>query len=388
MPFYSTDQRRALEAFVGDRYNARLEEIGALLEREVAPKAKEVDQGAIFPREAIALLAREGVIGLSFPKEYGGEELPFLVYTAAVELVSKACASTSVSIAIHNTVCNGIHTFGSTDLKERFLPSLVKGERLGCFALTESGSGSDAGAMRTEAVLEGDEYVLNGSKLFITNASKADVAFVFARTGKKHSAFLVEKGATGMSHVKPFEKLGFRGSELGGIVFKDCRVPRENLVGGEGKGFTYAKLMLNSGRITIAAMAVGIASAAYEKSLRFAAERVQFKRPIAEFQLIQGKLADMQTRITASRLMAYHAANLKDRGEFFAPEASQAKLLASEAALYVCDEAIQIHGARGYADQWDVHRHWRDAKLMTIGEGTSEIMRRLIAKFALKRVRK
>ncbi len=381
---YSADQREMVASFVEEQYHPALERIATLAETGILPHARRVDEEAAFPEAAIQLLGKEGVMGLPFSTAVGGQGLPFLVYIAALEMVSAACASTAISIAIHNTVINGIDTFGSRRLQKKYLTDLVTGRRLGCFALTEKDTGSDAEAMTARAELEKDVYVLNGEKIYITNAGRADVCFVFAATAQGTSAFLVDRGNPGLDFIKPMGKLGVRGSTLSGIVMRNCRIPKENLVGQEGQGFHYAKEMLNGGRITISALAVGIASMAYRKALTLSRERTRFGKKISQFQLIREKLARMQTLVNSARLLTYYAAHRKDSGLPFASEAAQAKLFAAEAVEKVCNDAIQVYGGLGYVDAGDIHRHWRDGRIVAIGEGTSEIMELVISSIMLK----
>jgi butyryl-CoA dehydrogenase len=295
-----------------------------------------------------------------------------------------SCASTAISVSIHGTTCSGLEKFGSDSQKEEYLGRMIAGELLGAFTLTEPHSGSDAGAIETKASREGNGYVLNGSKIFISNGGIADVYFVFARTAAGPSAFLVPKGSPGLRFGKNVPKLGIRGSTLAEVFFEDCRVPASDLVGTEGMGFEYAKQMLHGGRVTIAALSVGIAQMALEKSVEYSKGRVTFGAPLSQRQMIRQKLADMATSISAARALTYHAAWLRQEGVDYTMEAAEAKLFASEMSLRVCDDAIQIHGGYGYTDDLDVHRHWRDARLMTIGEGTSEVMRLVVSKGLLQ----
>ncbi len=355
-----------------------MESLGEFFEEEIEPTARDIDLKATFPKENMSKLFQQGFTSMSFPKEYGGLELPWPVYIAAMEMCGKACASTALSLAIHGTCCEGLRKFGSADLKKKYLPGMVSGKLLGAFSLTEPGSGSDARNMMSQARLDGEEWVVNGTKMFTTNGGYCDVYFLFAKTKKGPSAFLVDgKKAKSSKHI---EKLGCRGSVTSEVVFEETRVPKEDLVGVEGEGFEYAKRMLFGGRVTVGALTVGIAQAAFDKAVRYSKQRTAFGKPLSDFEMIKAKMADMLTEINASRLMVYRAARLKDLGRPFESEAAQAKMFATERGLRVCDEAIQIHGGYGYADEFDVHRHWRDARLMTIGEGTSEIMRLVVSK--------
>lgn len=361
-------------------YSLLLESLGEYLEKEILPTARRIDEERTFPRENLDKLFKQGLTAMAFPVAQGGLELPYPVYVAAMEMVAMCCASTAISISIHGTTCSGIDSFGDDRQKEVYLKPMVAGLKLGAFALTEPHSGSDAGAVETKAQAKGGEYLLNGSKIFISNGGVADIYFVFASTEKGPSAFIVENGTKGLKFGRNMAKMGIRGSTLTEVFFEDCEVPRENLVGREGEGFNYAKEMLNGGRVTIAALSVGIAQEAFEKSLAYSRERVTFGKPIARHQMIRQKLADMSTAIGAARQLTYYAAWAKQSGADYGVLAAQAKLFASETALKVCDDAIQIHGGYGYTDGFDVHRHWRDARLMTIGEGTSEIMKLVISK--------
>ncbi|MFN3532472.1 MAG: acyl-CoA dehydrogenase family protein [Candidatus Brocadia sp.] len=388
--FYIKGQRNIINTLFPDagEYDLILESIGNFVEKEILPDAKEIDQKEIFPRQNLAKSAKQGVMAIPFPEEYHGLGLPFPVYIAALEMLAKACANTALQISIQGMVCEGIRLFGDDRQRKTFLKEegLVEGKSLVAFALTEPGCGSDAKSIQTKAVLSGDVYVLNGTKTLITSPGEADFILVFARTDKGISLFLVPRETPGFHVSKVIPKLGFKGHRLSEIHLENCEVARENLLGEEGIGLEYAKQMLNVGRATIAAIAVGIAQAAYEKSLLYSKEREAFGEKISNFQLIQEKLANMVTEINAARLLTYYAAHLKDKGKDFASEVSQAKLFASEMALRVCDDAIQIHGGYGYTDEYDIHRHWRDARLITIAEGTSEIIKLLIAHLALKQI--
>ncbi|MFQ5911812.1 MAG: acyl-CoA dehydrogenase family protein [Nitrospinota bacterium] len=387
MSFYTEDQCRTLDALFGGDcpYHQVLREFGVFVEKTILPLAPRLDTTHEFPRQSWQRLREQGFFAMPFPEWAEGLGLPFVVYVGALELLAKGCAATALSAAIHNTATQGVLDYGNETLKENFLKAMVTGEFVSAFALTEPGSGSDAAALKTRAHYADCSYRLEGSKSFISNAGVADLYFVFARTDKGISAFLVHKGDEGFQVGGLIEKLGVRGSPTGLLYFDGCRVPKERLVGEEGEGDRYLKAMLNTGRVTVAAISVGIAEAAFEKSFRYSLERRQFGRPLYEFQMTQDKLATLSTRIAAARKLTYHAATLKDRTEDFALEASQAKLLAAEVSQQVSLEAIQIHGGVGYADETDVHRHVRDALLMSIGEGTSEIQKLLIARLDRER---
>jgi butyryl-CoA dehydrogenase len=385
---YLKEQKNILTMILSgaDEYHALLESIGDFFEHEILPAARKVDQEGIFPRQNLERLQKKGIMAMPFPKEYNGAGLPFPVYIAGMEMLARACANTALQLSIQGMVCEGIRLFGDDRQKKEFLreKGLVEGRHLIAFALTEPCCGSDAKSIQTRAVASGDAYVLNGSKVLITNAGEADFILVFAKTGDGISSFIVPRGTPGFTVMKDIPKLGFRANSLSAISLKDCRVSRENLLGKEGQGLEQAKQLLNSGRLTIAAIAVGIAQAAYEKALFYSKHRKAFGETLSQFQLVQEKLADMVTAIQASRLLVYYAACLKDKGEDIASEAAQAKLFASETSIRVCDKAIQIHGGYGYIDEYDVHRYWRDARMLTIGEGTSDMLRLLIAHLALK----
>jgi alkylation response protein AidB-like acyl-CoA dehydrogenase len=299
-------------------------------------------------------------------------------------LTGAADASVAISVAIHNTVAEGLQNFGNEKQKQRYLPEIISGRKLGAFCLTEPASGSDSKSMKTKARKSGNQYIINGSKTLITNAGEADVYFVFAATDAGPSSFLVEKSAPGLSFGEDLPKLGMRGSRTAEMRFVDCRVPAENLVGEEGKGFEYAKAMLNASRIVMGALCVGIAEAAFEKTLRYSKQRKAFGQSISDFQLIRAKIADMKTEINAGRLLCYYASRLRELGTDYSSESSQAKVYSTEMSLRVCDSAIQVFGGYGYTTD-EIHRHWRDARLLTIGEGTSEVLRMLIARRELAR---
>lgn len=385
---YLEEQRDIIEILFPDAggYHSTLEALARFFEEEIMPGAKKTDNEEIFPRENLARLAERGVFGLPFPGEYGGSGLPFPVYVAAVETLANACANTALQVSIQGMICGGITLFGRERQKEILLKGygLLEGKRLISFALTEPCCGSDAKSIQTTAVLSGGSYIINGNKMMITNAGETDFALLFAKTHGGVSAFVVSSTTPGLNVLKPIEKLGFRGTRLAAVHLDNCIVPGESLLGEEGRGLEYAKQMLNSGRITIAAIAVGIAQAAFDKALQYSKKRTAFGESISNFQLVRQKLSDMATDISAARLLTYHASFLKDQGKEAVLQASKAKLFSSEMALRVCDHAIQIHGGYGYTDGYDVHRHWRDARLLTIGEGTSDMLRLLISHLSLK----
>jgi alkylation response protein AidB-like acyl-CoA dehydrogenase len=385
LSFFRQEQKELVQMMYGsasEDYVLLLDSLGDFIEKEIEPTARQIDLKAEFPRDNIRKLFEQGFTSMGFPKDHGGLELPWPVYVAAMEMCGKACAGTALSLAIHGTCCEGVRQFSSPSQKKEYLPPMINGKLFAGFSLTEPGAGSDARNLQTQARLDGGQWVVSGTKMFTTNAGDCDLYFLFAKTPKGPSAFLVDAAAAKSS--KHIEKLGCRGSVTSEVVFENARVPRDRLVGTEGEGFEYAKRMLFGGRVTIGALSTGIAQAALDKAVKYSRERTAFGKTISEFEMIQSKLADMLTEINASRMMVYRAAHLKDQGKPFESESAQAKLLATESALRVCNEAIQIHGGYGYADEFDVHRHWRDARLMTLGEGTSEIMRLIISKNLIK----
>ncbi len=357
---------------------------------ELEPMASEIEQKGEFTWEIIRKLASIGIMGVNYPAEYGGLGLDTVCYTIAVEEISRACGSTGITLAAHNSLAIApIYLFGTNEQKRKYLPPLVRGEKLGAFGLTEPEAGSDAGATKTTAVLDGDYYVINGSKCFITNASVGETMVITARTGseprtKGISSFILEKGMKGLVVGKKENKLGLRGADTAELFFEDLRVPKENLLGKEGEGFKQFMITLDGGRISIGAMALGIAQGALDKSIERAKQRVQFGRRIGDFQAIQWKLADMATQVEAARLLVYQAATLKDRGEKFSKESAMAKLYAAEVGSMVTHQAIQIFGGRGYMRDYPLERYYRDVRLCEIGEGTSEIQRLVIARSLLR----
>jgi len=359
-------------------------------EAEIAPHVMEWDETQHFPVELIPKLAELGLMGVIFPEEYGGAGMGYVEYVTIIEELSRVDGSVGISVAAHNSLCsNHIYTFGTEEQKRKYLVPLAQGEHLGAWGLTEPSAGSDASGTRTTAVPQNGGWVINGSKNFITHAIHADTCVAVAVTdrakgSKGITAFIFEKGMKGFAHAKKENKLGLRASETASVVFEDCYVPDENRLGGEGLGFIQAMQVLDGGRISIAALAVGIAQGAFESAVRYAKERQQFGKPIAEFQAIQFKLADMATQIDAARLLMYRAAYLKDQDKKVTKESSMAKLYASEMSVRVCEEAIQIHGGYGYTKDYPPEKYWRDSKLCTIGEGTSEIQRLIIARELLR----
>jgi alkylation response protein AidB-like acyl-CoA dehydrogenase len=355
-------------------------------EAEIGPHAREWDEKQGFPREVFAKLAALGLMGATWPAEYGGAELTTLDWCVVLEELSRVDAGVALSVAAHNSLCSG-HIFlaGTEAQKKKHLTPLAKGEKIGCWGLTENSAGSDAGGTKTTAVKDGAHWVLNGSKTFITNGGLADTAVVMAVTdrtqGKKGiSAFIVERGTPGFRPGKKEDKLGVRSSDTSELVFEDCRVPADHLLGQEGHGFIDTLRILDRGRIGIAAFAVGISQAALEASMAYAKGRRQFDHAIAEFQAIQFKIAEMATKTSASRLLTWRAAALRDQGREHIVESSMAKLFATESSVAIALEAVQIHGGYGYIKDYPVERYLRDAKLGTIGEGTSEVQKLVIAR--------
>jgi alkylation response protein AidB-like acyl-CoA dehydrogenase len=361
-------------------------------ENEIVPRAAQVDKTAEFPADNIRKMAALGLLGLPYPDEYGGGGGNYLSYAIAVEEIARACGSTALIYAAHVSLgCGPIYSFGTEQQKQRWLPLLCSGEELGAFGLTEPEAGSDAGATRTTAVRDGDCYVLNGSKMWITSGAIAAVVTCTAKTdphagSRGISCFLVPRGTPGFIPGKNEPKMGLKGSITSALSLEDCRVPADNLLGAEGEGFKQMLITLDAGRISIGAMALGLAQAAFEEATRYSKERVQFGQPIAKFQAIQWMIADMATEIDAARLMIYRAAAMKDAGVRFTKEAAMAKLFASEVAERAAFKAVQIHGGYGYSQEYPVERIYRDQRLCAIGEGTSEIQRLVIARQVLGRL--
>ena len=368
-------------------------------EKEVKPLAQEVDETEVFPRVTVEKMAKAGFMGIPIPKEYGGQGADVLTYAMCVEELSKVCGTTGVIVSAHTSLCcDPILTFGTEEQKQKYLVPLAKGEKLGAFGLTEPGAGTDAQGQQTKAVLEGDEWVLNGSKIFITNGKEADVYVIFAVTGmiekrgkmmKEISAFIVEKGTPGFTFGSKENKMGIRGSSTYELIFTDCRIPKENMLGAQGKGFNIAMHTLDGGRIGIAAQALGLAEGALDRTVEYVKERKQFGRAIGAFQNTQFQLADMATKTKAAQLMVYAAACKKDEYTknpkvSYSVEAAQAKLCAAEVAMEVTTKAVQLHGGYGYIREYDVERMMRDAKITEIYEGTSEVQRMVISANLLK----
>ena len=375
-------------------------------ENEVKPLAQEVDEEERFPRETVEKMAKYGFMGIPVPKEYGGQGCDILTYAMCVEELSKVCGTTGVIVSAHTSLCiDPILTYGTEEQKQKYLPDLASGRKIGAFGLTEPGAGTDAQGQQTKAVLDGDEWVLNGSKCFITNGKEADVYIIIAVTGKiekrgkmqkEISAFIVEKGTPGFTFGTKEKKMGIRGSSTYELIFTDCRIPKENLLGAKGKGFgkegegfKIAMHTLDGGRIGIAAQALGLAEGALETTVAYVKERKQFGRSIAQFQNTQFQLADMATKVEAAKMLVYKAARKKDEYKTnpkisYSGEAAQAKLYAAEVAMEVTTKAVQLHGGYGYIREYDVERMMRDAKITEIYEGTSEVQRMVISGALLK----
>ena len=368
-------------------------------ENEVKPLAQEVDETEHFPEETVAKMQKLGFMGIPVPKEYGGQGCDPLTYIMCVEELSKVCGTTAVIVSAHTSLCcDPILTYGTEEQKQKYLPDLASGKKIGAFGLTEPGAGTDAQGMQTKAVLDGDEYVLNGSKIFITNGKVADVYVIFAITGmvekrgkmtKEISAFIVEKGTPGFSFGTKEKKMGIRGSSTYELIFTDCRIPKANMLGAQGKGFGIAMHTLDGGRIGIAAQALGIGEGALDRTIAYVQERKQFGRPIGAFQNTQFQLADMATKAQAAQFMVYSAAckkdqYTKDHKTSYNCEAAMAKLYAAEMAMEVTTKAVQLHGGYGYTREYEVERMMRDAKITEIYEGTSEVQRMVISANLLK----
>jgi alkylation response protein AidB-like acyl-CoA dehydrogenase len=366
-------------------------EIRDFAAREIAPHVMRWDEASEFPHEVVQKLGEMGLMGVIFPVELGGAGLGYVDYAIAVEELSAVDGSIGIIVASHNSLCsNHIFLAGNEEQKRKFIPRLASGKWLGAWGLTEPGAGSDAGSARTTAVRKGDRWLLNGNKTFITNGHYADVAVIMAVTDKDKgtrglSAFVVEKGTPGFRPGKKENKLGLRASDTSELIFEDCEIPGENLLGNEGDGFVDSMRVLDGGRISIAALSLGIGRGAFDAARRYTQERHQFGKAISEFQGIQWKLADMATQLDAARLLTLRAAVMKDAGQKTTLESSMAKLMASEVAVKICDEAVQLHGGYGFIKDYPVEKFYRDVKLCTIGEGTSEIQRIIIAREILRK---
>lgn len=363
-------------------------------ENEVKPMAHEVDEKELFPRETVEKMARCGFMGIPVPKEYGGQGCDVLSYVMCVEELAKACGTTAVILSAHTSLCiDPILTYGTEQQKQNYIPDLAAGRKLGAFALTEPGAGTDAQGQQTKAVLDGEQWVLNGSKCFITNGKEADIYIIIAVTGtvekrgkqsKEISAFIVEKGTPGFSFGTKEKKMGIRGSATYELIFDDCRIPKENLLGMKGKGFGIAMHTLDGGRIGIAAQALGLAEGAFESAVKYVKERKQFGRALGQFQNTQFQLAEMATKIEAAKMLVYKAALAKETQKTYSVEAAKAKLYAAKTAMEVTEKAVQLHGGYGYIREYDVERMMRDAKITEIYEGTSEVQLMVISGDVLK----
>ena len=380
-PFHiDTDDQRQLR-----------KEIRDFAAREIAPHIMRWDEASEFPLDVVQQLGRMGLMGVLIPPEYGGAGLGYVDYMLAVEELSRVDGSIGIIVASHNSLCtNHLFMAGTEAQRQKYVRPLAAGTALGAWALTEPGSGSDASSARTTAVKKGDRWILNGNKTFITNGHYAEIAVVIAVTDKAKgthgmSAFIVEKGTPGFRPGKKENKLGLRASDTSELIFEDCEIPAENLLGKEGEGFVDSMKILDGGRISIAAMSLGIAQGALDASVKYTQERKQFGKAICEFQGIQWKLADMATQLDAARLLTLRAAQMKDAGMKTTRESSMAKLFASEVAVKLCDECVQLHGGYGFIKDYPAEKFYRDVKLCTIGEGTSEIQRMVIARELLKK---
>ncbi|MGA2159623.1 MAG: acyl-CoA dehydrogenase [Dehalococcoidia bacterium] len=375
MDFYLSEEQKMFQAMVRDFAN-----------NVVKPEANKIDEEGKFPAEIFKKAAELGIFGITIDEKYGGSGGDYLSMTICCEELSRASAAMgTIFLADLSLACYPIYKFGNDDQKKKFVTPVAKGEKLCCFALTEPGAGSDAAALQTTAIREGDYFVLNGNKIFITNGDEAAVIVVFATEDKSKghkgiSAFIVEKGTPGYSVGKLEHKMGIHGSSTAELVFENCKIPKSNLLGEPGKGIRYALESIDSSRVTVAAQALGIAQAAFDDALAYAQTRVQFGKPLCQHQAIQWMLADMATQIDAARMMVYRAAWLKDRGVHFMKEAAMAKLFAGEVSSFVTNKAVQIHGGYGYCRDYPVERYLRDAKITEIYEGTSEMQRMTIAR--------
>ncbi|MCA9782870.1 MAG: acyl-CoA dehydrogenase [Candidatus Cloacimonetes bacterium] len=370
--------------FLNEDQRMLREMVSDFAQREIQPLAAELDHDQRFPHETIGKMAELGLLGIPYPEEFGGAGMDTVCYAIAVEEVGRACGSTGLILAAHTSLgTNPIYMFGSPEQKAQYLPRLCSGQTLGAFGLTEPGAGSDAGGTRTQAVQDGDHWVINGSKMWITNAAYADYLILTAVTDsskREISCFIIEKGTPGYTIGAEEKKLGLRGSDTHALSFEDVRVPASQMLGPRGQGFKQMLKTLNGGRISIGALSVGLAQRALDESLRYSQDRVQFGRPICDNQVIAGYLADMATRVEASRELVLRAARMKDAGMDYSQAGAMAKLFASETASWCADRAIQIHGGYGYTREYPVERLYRDAKLCEIGEGTSEIQRLVISR--------
>lgn len=379
MDFELTEEQRMVKEAAAD-----------FAKNTILPKAQEFDETEEIPKEIYQELAGLGYMGIMLPEEFGGSNFDFISYILIMEEFAKACAALEIVLSVHNSlVCDAILKFGTPEQKKRYLPSLARGEKLGAYSLTEPGSGTDAGSLRTSALPKDDFYLLNGTKTFVTNGGIADLFVVFVSTkpelkSKGISCLLVEKGSEGFSIGAKEKKMGIKGSDTRELSFSDCKIPKGNLIGEENKGFKIALSLLDPSRIAVGAQSIGIAQAAFDEALKYSKERVQFGQPICNFQAIAFKLADMATEIDAARLLIYRAAHIHSKGIRCSREAAMAKLYASEAANRAVNEAVQIHGGYGYMKEYAVERYFRDARVTEIYEGTSEAQRIVISRDLLK----
>lgn len=388
MSFYIKGQKEIIHLLYGSEYDDVLEASGKTIEKEIAPTAEKIDKKKVSPKENLEKLAKLGMLASHFTEVYGEDASPYPVHTAILEMVSKACASTALSMSIHNTSCEGIKLYGTKEQKDKYLTDLVSNGKFAAFCLTEPNSGSNIfGEMKTVANKEEDGYVINGGKTFITNAGFADVNIVFAKIEGKVTMFLVDKDTKGLTFGNPFDKDCVRGSVTREMFFDNCKIPKENLLGEEGGGAKYCIAMLNKGRVGIATIAVGIAQAALEKSLYYVTTRNAKGGTISDFQLIQKKISDMASSIDAARLLTYHAASVAGE-ESFSRLVNEAKLFASKTAFNCTSEARYIHGAYGCMEESNIERHSRDVWVTLIGEGTPEILEQTIAKLVIKEYKK
>jgi len=378
--FELTEQQRMIKELAAD-----------FAAREIAPIAAQIDEEERFPTEVVKKMGELGFMGMNVPEQYGGAGLDMVCYVLAMEEISKACASSGVIMSVNNSlVCWPLETYGTEEQKMKWLAPLARGEKLGAYCLSEPGAGTDAAAQTTTARKDGDHWVINGMKNFITNGANADTLIVFAHTNPelKHKgilAFIVDAKSEGFSVIRKEEKMGIRASDTAQLAFDNVRVPADQQLGADGAGFKVAMSTLDGGRIGIASQALGISAAAYEAALEYSKVREQFGRPICKFQAVQWKIADMATRLEASRLLTYRAAYAKDQGKRYSEEAAMAKLFASETSHFITNEAVQIFGGNGYSKEYPVERHFRDAKITEIYEGTSEAQRMVISSMELKK---
>jgi alkylation response protein AidB-like acyl-CoA dehydrogenase len=387
---FSAEVSTGYDFSMGENQRMVAQMVKDFAEKNIRPHVMEWDEAQTFPVELFKKLGALGLMGVLVPEEYGGSGFGYFEYVSVIVEIAKVCGSIGLSVAAHNSLCTGhILYFANEEQKHRWLPKLATAEWIGAWGLTEANTGSDAMGMATTAVLDGDHYVVNGSKNWITHGKSSNVAVVMVRTGEKGdshgiSALVIEKGTPGFTHGKKENKLGMRASETTELIFDNCRVPKANLLGKEGDGFQQAMKVLDGGRISIAALSLGIAKGAFEAAVKYSKERHQFGQPISNFQGISFKLADMATEIEAAELLILQAADLKNRGQHVTKQSAMAKYYASEVAVKCANEAVQIFGGYGYTKDFPVEKFYRDAKLCTIGEGTSEIQKIVIAREVIK----